>query len=531
MARRVQKRRSDAETPSQGDLPRPASAPAAVEDHTTRLTKLALRWQPDPRLFVIEALHAIPDAWQDDVLQAIKDVLEHGESPERTERFKIAMKACKGPGKTCILAWIILWFLFCFKLANILCTSITFENLRDGLWKELAYWISKSDLLKALLVQDSERLYVRGYKETWFCAARTWPKDADKTKQADTLAGLHARHTMIVVDEGGGIPVGVLAAALAHHSTQDPTSKEVHFTIMAGNPTDISGSLGWACTTDGKNWWVKEITGDPDDPKRAPRIDVKWAREQIEKFGADNPWVLVNVFGKFPPVGTNKLLGPDHVRAAMAVSMAPHAWQHHPRIMTLDVARSLSRDRSVICRRQGPVVFPFRVYRLDDSNELAGQVALEFSRWPAQIVIIDAVGIGGPVADQLRAIGLPVIMFNGGLPARDKRFLNRRAEVYWTMAHEIKGQGGVPGLALPNFLDLIPELTEPEIDFTNKGQISLESKDDMLARGLASPDLADALAMSFAEKLYVPNMIPGSTLAALGTSMCKHEFDPFEMED
>jgi hypothetical protein len=45
---------------------------------------------------------------------------------------------------------------------------------------------------------------------------------------------------------------------------------------------------------------VIEITGDPDSPKRSTRIDPAWARAQILQYGADNPWVLANVFGKFP---------------------------------------------------------------------------------------------------------------------------------------------------------------------------------------------------------------------------------------
>jgi hypothetical protein len=47
-------------------------------------------------------------------------------------------------------------------------------------------------------------------------------------------------------------------------------------------------------------WTVIEITGDPDSPKRSTRIDPAWARAQILQYGADNPWVLANVFGKFP---------------------------------------------------------------------------------------------------------------------------------------------------------------------------------------------------------------------------------------
>ena len=51
-----------------------------------------------------------------------------------------------------------------------------------------------------------------------------------------------------------------------------------------------------ACTSERRLWHVTEITADPDDPKRTPRVKVEWAREQIEKYGRDNPWVLPAIF-------------------------------------------------------------------------------------------------------------------------------------------------------------------------------------------------------------------------------------------
>jgi hypothetical protein len=41
------------------------------------------------------------------------------------------------------------------------------------------------------------------------------------------------------------------------------------------------------------------------------------------------------------------------------------------------------------------------------------------------------------------------------------------------------------------------DLTGPEYYHSNKNQIQLERKEDMEARGLASPDCGDMLAMSF----------------------------------
>ena len=55
-----------------------------------------LEWRERPRQFVEEVFGVVPDAWQTEVLDAFP------------QRERIAMKACKGPGKTAVEAWL-LW--------------------------------------------------------------------------------------------------------------------------------------------------------------------------------------------------------------------------------------------------------------------------------------------------------------------------------------------------------------------------------------------------------------------------------------
>ena len=56
------------------------------------------------------------------------------------------------------------------------------------------------------------------------------------------------------------------------------------------------------------------------------------------------------------------------------------------------------------------------------------------------------------------------------------------------------------------------DLCAPEYGYTLAGKIQLERKEKMRARGLASPDLADALALTFASPVvrqeYVPDFRP-----------------------
>jgi hypothetical protein len=48
--------------------------------------------------------------------------------------------------------------------------------------------------------------------------------------------------------------------------------------------------------------------------------------------------------------------------------------------------------------------------------------------------VVDVPGVGGGVVDRLAELDLPVVPYNGGEAPIDKeRFVNARAEDYWTL--------------------------------------------------------------------------------------------------
>lgn len=431
-------------------------------------------WRTNPVQFVREAFGAEPDAWQADVLMAFP------------KEQRIAMKACKGPGKSTVEAWLAWNFLATRPHPKIAATSISADNLRDGLWTEMAKWKAKSPFLDETFEWTKERIFSKEFPETWWMSARSWAKSASREQQADTLSGLHADHLLFVIDEAGGVPGGVMAAAEAGLST----GRECKL-ILAGNPTHLEGPLYDACNRDRGNWFVVEITGDPDDPKRSPRISEQWAREQIEKYGRENPWVLVNVFGKFPPTSLNSLLGPEEVREAMNRNPKPDTFSWAQKRLGIDVAR-FGDDRTVIFPRQGLVAFPPHVMRGARTTDIAAKVATAIAQWGAEMEFVDDTGHWGHgVIDNLIAADYsPVgIQFHG--PASDPRYRNKRAEMWMNMADWVKRGGSLPPIP-----ELVGELTSPTY-FFNQGKLQLEDKDQIKARIGRSPDLADALALTF----------------------------------
>lgn len=449
------------------------------------------RWAERPDIFVREQFNVEPDPWQDKILQLFPS------------EPMIAMQACKGPGKTTLLSWLGWNFLATRDEPNIAATSISGDNLRDGLWKEMAKWQRESPMLTQLFQWTTTRIFYKTRPQTWFMSARTWPKTGDSKSQSDTLAGLHADYIMFLIDEGGGIPQSVVVTAEAALSS----CKEGHL-VMAGNPTDLDGAL-YAAAKDNKDvhqdgrWSVHEITADPDDPLRAPRVSIEWARSQIRRYGRDNPWVMVNVLGKFPPGSINSLLSEDEVKAAMGRYYRPHQLLGVPKILGIDVARE-GLDASVIFPRQGLQAFPMHRYR-SVPNGIAGASITQriWDEFEADGVFVDATGGHGYTwIDQLVAIGRdPIGVAFNSKASQDDRYVNRRAEMYFRAANWIKNEGGaLPPMETEGMFEFLEAMTKTTY-FHNKDRLQIEEKEQIKEKIGYSPDEADAFVLTFADKI------------------------------
>lgn len=473
------------------------------------LTSEIRAWKKDANLFVRQVLGVVPDRWQERALRLI--------SNPRTRR--LAFKACKGPGKTAVLAWIILWFLMCHYESKVGCTSITEDNINTNLWPELLKWMNRSVLLRAAFTWTKTQVTRKG-NDNWFAVKRTWPKTGDQQQQADALAGIHADDVMFVLDESGGIPQAVMVTAEAVLSTFTEAMERLGhraIVVQSGNPTHTTGPLHRACTVDRALWEVITITGDPDDPERSPRISLEWAREEIRKYGRDNPWVMVNVLGEFPPASINALLGIEDVERAMRRHYTRESYQFAQKRLGVDVAR-FGDDRTVIAPRQGLAAFRPDIMRQADTVQIATRIARGYFTWKADMVLIDDSGHWGHgVVDMLTHSSVIAIPMRGEEKSPDKKFKNMRSFSAFQLATWVK-KGG----ALPNMPEMVPEFTETTFTFVG-GVFMLEPKDKVKERLGYSPDYFDALCETFTME-----DAPAGVLEQLrGRQGAIHEFDPF----
>lgn len=451
------------------------------------------QWREHPAQMVEELFKVKPDAWQIDALEAFPH------AP------RIAMKACKGPGKTAVLAWLGWNFLLTRPKPIIGATSISGDNLHTGLATELARWREKCPLLLEKFEKTGKAIYSREYPETWKLEFRTWAKDANAEQIGKALAGLHGDYVMWLLDETGDYPASILPTVDAIFAG---SPIEAHI-VQAGNPISRTGVLFLACNRAREMWHVVEITADPDDPKRTPRVDIEHARQQIKLYGREDPFTMVNILGLFPPQAINALISEAEVKASMARYYREDQIGNAAKIISADVARQ-GLDASVIFRRQGLQCLPLETHRNINGVQGAGRIARIWNDWNADGCFIDMTGGWGTSwYDQLVLLGkAPIGVQYSGEAHQKSRYYNKRAEMYFESVEWIRRGGALPlpeGTA-PEASQLFQALTQITYSFRGD-RFLLEDKDQFRERLKFSPDEADSFVQTFAEPITPKGLI------------------------
>lgn len=479
---------------------------ALSPEHRAQLSADIERWSKDPQAFVLEVF---APGWED----------AHPGREFRLEKWhevalaalvkgpRIAAKASKGVGKTAWLSWVGWWFLTCFQHPKGLAASITGDNLKTGLWSELAIWQGYSPLLSALFEHTAEQVRSRQHPTTWFLAKRTFAKEADPNEQNASMAGFHGDNVFILLDEVGDFPVGVWRAAEGIFTDRNANA----LLAIVGNANNEDGPLGIIWSREAEHWQTIDINGDPDNPDRCTRVDIEEARKEIALHGRDDNVVRINYLGLFPKRGSNKLIGTDDVTAAMLRDAPKRDWQSDPVIFGLDAAL-YGDDSNVLAKRQGCMSWmkPEWIWRNVSPGQLASMLAkvlIEHKGYGALFIDVTG-GWGEAVRLRLEDLGYPnIIAVDFGAPALDDQYSNRRAEMHFLMADWIKKYG-----CLTDDAQLRVELCAPTYESVTKAGHSvrqIEPKKKIKERLGRSPDKSDALALTFAAPVFKPTLEEG----------------------
>ena len=249
---------------------------------------------------------------------------------------------------------------------------------------------------------------------------------------------------------------------------------------------DLFNRAQRAAQQEPQTWWVGTYRAGesgviaPTELKRLEKEtpEVIFRQEYLCDFTASADDILIPI---------------DSVQRACQRVVSIEEFRFAPKIMGVDPAR-FGADRSVICYRQGVKAYAPLAFKGIDNMTFAARIAQEIERFHPDAVFVDA-GCGGGVIDRLRQLGYTQIIevAFGGTAIKSGQYANKRAEMWGELAQWVKTVG-----VLPPDLALKEDLCHVCYDYDAAGRLRLESKEKLKARTGKSPDLADALALTFA---------------------------------
>lgn len=421
-----------------------------------------------------------PDEWQTEFLQVLRDAIR---ARVTGDVIKMAVKSGRGPGKSAVISWLVLWLMSTRPDFSGVVTANTGDQLDTKTWREVALWWNRV-INKHWFEWTATKIVHVERPETWKVVAQKW-----SAHKPDAFGGLHngGRGQCTIMDEGSGIDQSIFEVAEATNT--DPDS----FLFTFGNPMKKASYFYQIFTRFRHRWLTMTV-----DTRRAKAANQKQIQDMIEDWGLASDHVRVNVLGEFPETDADTLIPLHLMESAAKREIDKAAVEAVKPIWGLDPAR-FGDDRTALAKRRGRALMePVVSWRGLDTMQTAGKVkALYDDTPPAEQpshIVVDTIGIGSGVADRMREMGLPVFMLNvSERPSVDGKFAKLRDELWW------KARQWFEGLDVQMVDDaLAAEMADILYGYTSNGQIKIEGKAETKERLGRSPDLADAFVATFA---------------------------------
>jgi hypothetical protein len=447
----------------------------------------AWRWgQPGP----LERFKG-PDTWQKEFLSDLGEQVRarkfDGVTP--VDPIKMSVSAGKGVGKSVLVGMLTTWIMQTWPYCQGTVTANTFSQLESKTWATIQQWFKTSRMASQFVIGGGSIRH-RIHNKSWMVTPQTC-----REENAEAFAGQHAATSVgfYILDEASAISEIIWNTAISGCVDGMP------MIFAFGNPTRSNGKFYQInFGKERERWNARTI-----DARECQIPNKKTLAEDVDYYGEDSDWVRVYIKGLPPKASDLQFIDSNRVWAAQKRTF--EVLEDEPLVAGVDLARG-GGDNAVIWFRRGddarsidPICIPGELVRdsmlmVSKLTELAG---VTFGKQKVAMWFVDGGAMGGPIVDRIKQLGHEnFVEVQFGAQAPDpRRFANMRAYMWSKMKDWLGERGAIPA-----------KHTQLETDLTGVGlgredkmaRLVLESKESMKRRGLASPDWADALCLTWA---------------------------------
>lgn len=497
------------------------------EEEEKQIETLIWKARFDPVWFVKEFLNVDPEQWQIELLEAIADCVRskygHPTVINHDAKNKITVRAGQGPGKTFGASLVAHWFGFCFR-CKIPCTAPKERQLLTRLWPEFR------KIARMAKPEYKAILDIQASKVVWFNDI-DWMMIAETANTPENLAGYHDDYMIFICEESSGISEEMFPVVEGAVSTG-----KIVIVLLIGNPTQLSGTFYQShCVNKvSKHYFQIHVSLD-----KSKRISRDWVKEMVDKYGEHSPVVQVRCYGEFPKASANQLLSLEWLTNSQYIEDETDGSIPKIRI-SVDVADGGEDDSVVTVAKHYQTftqflkqyVFNFEasvsIPKLVDAVYLIYTSIKEAEVFNSDMdVVVDSIGVGAGVAGGLLLNNVPVIRYKGGAASDDvKEWRNKRVQSYFTFKEQLRqGKIRYSSEFTTDFDDYNAQCCSILTKLDGERVDDLETKKEMLARGVKSPDKADSSAMQFATD--EPEYISSGVISDSFGQMISSEYESY----
>jgi hypothetical protein len=403
-------------------------------------------------LFASQVLGLSPYDWQKDVMAAV----EAG--------YPTALAAANGSGKTSLVfTALALWCLDQFPKARVVVTSGSWTQLQ----KQFLTWLRYH--------QANPRFRSWTFNETGVKRPEGGEVILISVNESGRAEGWHANPNspvMLLVDEAKSVDDSVFEA-FARVTTS--------FRCYASSPGPTAGAFYAAFTTQAPLWWRLKVPS-----AMCPHIEPATIERDRLLYGENSALFRSKHLAEFTGLDGDSFIPLEIVRGALE---NPPEFQEGNRAAFIDW--STGGDETVIAYRRGNRFEFLATFREPDPLQVCRRVAnVLISHGITSGVMGDDGGQGRVFNADLRALGVSVRPIDNGAKAQDvDGYSNLAAEAWYNFRRLLERKL----IILPEDPELLRQLTSRKIQYDAQARIQLEPKERMRARGLNSPDRADAI--------------------------------------